>query len=211
MLVAGAVFFVCSILIFCFGVPKADYTYKLVLNVICAVLFLVLGGLCALYWYLSRDTFPNFFLYDRARKKNISTEKLKFAMVNERMTFLLAQLAESPEELWKSDLLLREEDSFGFRSVYKPLVAYKMLFDLGEHDTESGYWAIFESAPKENIASLCKALERAGEKKMTEAFLLILEKYPGDNYKVKEFLRKNLGYIRSKMVSYVKKYIELFY
>ena len=211
ILVAGVLFLICSILIFAIGVPNAEYAYKQVLSVICAILFLILAGLCGLYWHLSRDTFPNFFLYDRARKKNISPEKLKFAMVNDRMTFLLTQLADSPDVLWKSDLLLREEDSFGYKSVYKPLVAYKMLFDLGEHDTDSGYWETFRSSPRENLVALCKALERAGEKKMAEAFLLILDKYPGDNYKAKEFLRKNLGYIRSKMVSYVKKYIELFY
>ncbi|MBE6633878.1 MAG: hypothetical protein E7620_06000 [Ruminococcaceae bacterium] len=211
LLAVGVIFLVCAILVFAIAVPKANYTYKLVLNVICAILMLVVAGLCFLYWYLSRDTYPNFFLFDREKKRNIPVEKLKFSMVNDRMTFLLSQLAESEEELWKSDLLQREEDTFGYRSVYKPLVAYKVLFDLGEHTADSGCWKLFREAPRENLLALCKALEIAGEKKMADTFLLILDKYGDDNFKAKEFLRKNLGYIRSKMVSYVKKYIELFY
>ena len=46
---------------------------------------------------------------------------------------------------------------------------------------------------------------------MVEAFRLILERTDDDYAKVKEFLRKNLGYIRSRMVSYVVKHIEYFY
>ena len=211
LMVVGVVFLVAAIVIFAVAVPKADYAYKKVLSIVCGVLMLILAGLCGLYWYLSRDTYPNFFLFDREKKRNIAPERLKFATVSERMTFLISQLAESIEKLWQSDILLREEDTFGFRSVYKPLVAYKMLFDLGEHDVTDHYWAAFRGAPQENVEALCKALERAGEEKMAETFRLILRKYPDDNGKLKDFLRKNLGYIRSKMVVYVQKYVELFY
>ena len=46
---------------------------------------------------------------------------------------------------------------------------------------------------------------------MMQAFKMIIEREPKDNMKIKEFLRRNMGYIRSKMVSYVVKHIELFY
>ena len=211
LLILGGVFAVGAALILFFALPKADQDYKKILEIVCAVFMLMLTGLSILYWFLSRDTYPNYFLFDRKKKKNIPVEKLKFTMVSDRMTFLLGQIADSPEALWKSDVLLHESETYGYRSVYKPLVAYKMLFDLGEQGVETSYWTYFREAPECNINALCEALERVGEKKMVEAFKLIIERDPKDNMKVKEFLRRNMGYIRSKMVSYVVKHIELFY
>ncbi len=211
LLVVGVLFLIGAILIFAIAVPKADYAYKKILAIVCAVFMLMLTGLTVLYWFLSRDTYPNYFLFDRKKKKNIPVEKLKFTMVSDRMTFLLGQIADSPEALWKSDVLLHESETYGYRSVYKPLVAYKMLFDLGEQGVDTSYWTYFREAPECNINALCEALERVGEKKMVEAFKLIMERDPKNNMKIKEFLRRNMGYIRSKMVSYVVKHIELFY
>ena len=210
LLAAGCVFLIGAILLIALALPKAE-SYKLALGGICTVLMLVLAGLCVLYWFLSADTYPNYFLFDRKKKKNIPVEKLKFTMVSERMTFLVGQIADSPEQLWKGDVLLHESETYGYRSVYKPLVAYKMLFDLGEQGVETSYWSYFRQAPECNINALCEALERVGEKKMVEAFRMIMARNPDDNMKIKEFLRRNMGYIRSKMVSYVVKHIELFY
>lgn len=205
------VFFVGAILLFSIAVPRADAAYKRVLSLICAILMLLLSFLIGIYLWLSRDTYPNFFLYDRKKKKNIPVDKLKFSIISERMTFLCTRISDSPEQLWKGDVLLNENEKFGYRSVYKPLVAYKMLYDLGEQGPDSGYWNYLKTAPQENLNAIYEALERAGEKKMVEAFRMILERSGDDYAKVKEFLRKNLGYIRSRMVSYVVKHIEYFY
>ena len=129
---SGLIFLVGAILLFAIAIPNADAAYKSVMSAICAVLLLILTALCLLYLWLSRDSYPNFFLWDRKKKKNIPLEKLKFNRVSECMTFLMWQLADSPEELWKGEVLLHEDDKFGYRSVYKPLVAYKMLYELGE-------------------------------------------------------------------------------
>ena len=209
--VACVIFLVAAILLFAIAVPRADLPYKSILSVVCAILLLVLSGLSAWYVWLSRDNYPNFFLWDRRAKRNIPVEKLKFGKVSECMSFLICQLADTPEELWKGEVLLHEDDRFGYRSVYKPLVAYKMLYDLGEQGADSAYWGYLRSAPTANINAICEVLERAGEKKMVEAFRMILEKNPKDNTKIKEFLSRNLGYIRSRMVKYVVRHIELFY
>lgn len=206
-----AVFAVGAILLLAIAVPNASATYQRVLTIICAVLMLLLSILILIYQWLSRDTYPNFFLYDRKKKKNIPVEKLKFSVVSERMTFLCTRLAETPEELWKGDALLHGDEQFGYRSVYKPLVAYKMLYDLGEQGPDSGYWNFLKTAPQENLNAIYEALEKAGEKKLVEAFRLILSRTDDDYAKVKEFLRKNLPYIRSRMVSYTVRYIEYFY
>ena len=100
---------------------------------------------------------------------------------------------------------------FGYRSVYKPLAAYKMLYNLAELSEDSGYWKAFRAAPESNINAFCEALQRAGETQMVEAFRGLLDRNPTDNTKIKEFLCKNLRYLRNKMMVYIKKYIELFY
>ncbi len=206
-----AVFAVGAILLLAVAVPRATVGYQKVLSVICAILMLLLAILIGAYQWLSRDTYPNFFLYNRVKKKNIPVEKLKFSVVSERMTFLFTRISESPEQLWKGDVLLHEDDTFGYKSVYKPLVAYKMLYDLGEQGPDSGYWNYLKTAPQENLNAIYEALEVAGEKKMVEAFRLILERTDDDYARVKEFLRKNLPYLRGRMVNYVVKHIEYFY
>ena len=206
-----AVFAIGAILLLAIAVPRADLAYKRVLSVICAVLMLLISILIGAYLWLSRDTYPNFFLYDRKKRRNIPVDKLTFKTVNERMTFMLTGIADSPEQLWKGDVLLFENEKFGYKSVYKPLVAYKMLFDLGNQGPDSGYWNYLKTAPQENLNAMFDALTKAGEKKMVDALRLLLERTDDDYEKVKEFLRKNLGFIRSRMVYYVVKHIEFFY
>ena len=206
-----AVFAIGAILLLAIAVPRADLAYKRVLSVICAVLMLLISILIGAYLWLSRDTYPNFFLYDRKKRRNIPVVKLTFKTVNERMTFMLTGIADSPEQLWKGDVLLFENEKFGYKSVYKPLVAYKMLFDLGNQGPDSGYWNYLKTAPQENLNAMFDALTKAGEKKMVDALRLLLERTDDDYAKVKEFLRKNLGFIRSRMVYYVVKHIEFFY
>ena len=60
-----AVFAIGAILLLAIAVPRADLAYKRVLSVICAVLMLLISILIGAYLWLSRDTYPNFFLYDR--------------------------------------------------------------------------------------------------------------------------------------------------
>lgn len=209
---AGLVIFaVGAVLLLAIAVPHAKLAYQRVLSVICAILMLLLVALIAAYLLLTRDNYPNFFLTVKKTNKNIPVEKLTFSIVSERMSFFLTRIAESEEELWKGDVLLFEEERFGFKSVYKPLVAYKMLYTLGDQGPDSGYWNYLKTAPKENIDAICNALIRAGETRMVEAFRLLLDRTDDDYAKVKEFLRKNLGYIRSKMVAYTVKHIEYFY
>ena len=86
-----------------------------------------------------------------------------------------------------------------------------MLLELGSQGPDSGYWNYLKQAPQENLNAMFDALTRAGEKQLVEALRLLLERTDDDYAKVKEFLRKNLGYIRGKMLSYVVKHIEYFY
>ena len=211
LLVVGVICLVSAVLLFAIAAPRADQTYKRVFSIICGILLLVLAGLCALYCWFSKDVYQNYFLFDRKKGRNAPLDSLKFSTVSERLTFLLTELAEKPEQLWLSDVLLHEDDMFGYRSVYKPLAAYKMLYNLAELIEDSAYWKAFRAAPESNINAFCEALRRAKEDQMVDAFRGLLERYPDDNAKIKEFLCKNLRYLRTRMMAYIRKHIELFY
>ncbi|MBQ9761133.1 MAG: hypothetical protein IJW16_07270 [Clostridia bacterium] len=209
MLAALVVSVAAAIVLLAVAVPNSDATYKTVLSVICASLFFVLAALIVAYFLFSRDTEPNFFLFDRAKKRNISVDHLNFTIVNERMTFFLTLVCEKPEDLWQEGVL-EDNRKFGYRGVYKPLVAYKMLYDLGDKDN-TALWDIVKNATPETIASVCNALERGGETEMVKAFRYIYENFREDDKKMRDFVCGNLRYLRGKMLAYVKRHIELFY
>lgn len=209
LLIAGAVSFVGAILILCFAVPKADATYKRVLEVIISCLMILLSLLIFYYLWITRDAEPNFFLFDRAKKRNIPVENLNFTIVNERMSFFLTMVCESAEQLWQEDVL-ESDRKLGYRRVYRPLLAYKMLYDLADKDIAT-YWNLLFNAKQSTVDSLCSALEQGGEQEMVKAFRYIMENYRSNPEKIKDFVCGNMRYIRGRMLGYIKKNIEMFY
>lgn len=208
LIVAGAVCLIGAIILFVVAGNSAA-TYKKVLSVICGILMLILSGLIFLYWWLSRDNDPNFFLFDRKTRRNIPVEKLNSAIVNERMTFFLCNICENESQLWSEDVM-EQEKNFGYHGAYKPLVAYKMLYDLSEKEPDSNYWDYLKEASPITINSICQTLEKVGETQFVKAFRYYAET-EGQEEMLKEFLKKNSRYLRSKMLSYAKEHIEWFY
>ncbi|MBE6530260.1 MAG: hypothetical protein E7680_06670 [Ruminococcaceae bacterium] len=184
--------------------------YKKILHIIVGVLLLLLSMLIMLYWGISRKDDKNFFLYDGITERNLPPEQLTQQKVLERMTYFIDELADSPEMLWSGNVL-EWNSKFGHRGIFKPLVAYKMLYDLGLQDPNSSYWNYLANASDESLGIICASLERAGEKKIVRAFRLILESEPKPGPQMKEFLNKNTGYISSRMLNYVKMNIDCFY
>ncbi len=209
MAIVGVLTLIGSVLLFAIAVPNADAVYKTVFTVIIAVLMLVMSALIGLYLYITRDAEPNFFLFDRAKKKNIPVDSLTFAIVNERMNFFQTLVCNSPEQLWQSDIL-DNSVKMGYRKVYRPLLAYKMLYDLADKDIAT-YWDLLFKASPATIDSLCSALEQGGEKDMVKAFRYIMENYRDNPTKIKDFVVGNMRYIRGRMLGYIKRNIELFY
>lgn len=207
--VVGVLSLIGAILLFVLAVPRADAAYKRVLEILIAVLMLALAGLSAFYVYVTRDAEPNFFLFDRAKKRNIPVENLTFTIVNERMSFFLTMVCESVDQLWQEDVL-ESDRKLGFRRVYRPLLAYKMLYDLADKGIET-YWELLFEAKPATIQSLCSALEQGGEREMVKAFRYIMENYRENPEKIKDFVCGNMRYIRGRMLSYIKRNIELFY
>ena len=200
---------VIAIVLFAVTVPNATAGYKRVLGMIAGILFVLLALLIGYYFFLMRDTESNFFLFDRAKRRNIDVEQLNFAIVNERMNFFLVYINTKPAQLWQEGIL-DNNNVFGYRGVYRPLVAYKMLYDLTDLDQESN-WNLIFNASSETINSLCRALEQGGEREMTKAIRFLTDKPEREKEKIKDFVKSNARYIRGRMLNYVKKNIELFY
>ena len=209
LLILAVVSLIGSLLLLILAAPRANAEYKKVLIVIVASLMLLLSGLILYYLWIIRDAEPNFFLYDRERNRNIPVENLSFNMVNDRMTFYVSLVSDSPEDLWTGEALERER-TLGYQRIYRPLLAYKMLFDLADKDLAS-YWTLLLKAEPAVINSLCGALEQGGEQEMVKAFRFIMENYRDMPEKVKDFVCCNVKYIRGRMVAYIKKNIEFFY
>ena len=199
-----------AVLMFAVAIPAAQgVTYKVVIESVIAGLMIALALLAALYLLLTRDVEPNFFLFDRTKKRNIPVENLTFTTVNERMSFYLTMVCESAEQLWNEDVLERDR-MLGLRRVYRPLLAYKMLYDLADKDIAT-YWDLLIRAKAETVNSLCSALEQGGEREMVKAFRFIMDNYRDNPEKIKDFVCCNARYIRGRMLAYIKNNIEYFY
>ena len=213
----GVLALVGAVLLLFVAAPRANAEYKRVMDIVIGILFLLLFILCLAYILLTRDKDPNFFLFDRAKKKNIPVNKLSFTVVNERMNFLETMVCSSEEELWKKNIL--ENAELGYHNVYRPLLAYKMIYDLADRDLDT-YWFYLYNIPSPVLSALCRALEEGGDADFAKMLHSAVEKYrdcqdPGEKKareeKLREFVCKNMGYLRGKMMQYVKKNIDLFY
>ncbi len=201
-----------SIVLFAFLVPHAASTFFTVCFVILAVILLLLGVGIFYLLYNSRDTEPNFFLYDTKAAANIDIEDLTFERVNSRMSYFMSTLTTSQERLWSDNVLTVNPARFGVNEVYRPLSAYKMLLDLAEIDKPEG-WRLFLCASPATIEALTGALRTAGEDDMVSKL-----RYAYDNAAnrddiewIRDYVTKNTTYISHRMMGYVRKNIEWFY
>ena len=209
MLVIAFLSLVAAIIVF-ISAPSMVAPYQKVLLRIAGILLLVLMGLSLFYFYLSRESDPNFFLYDQTQHKNIPVEQLTFSALNDRMDFYLSLISDSDEELWQGGVLAKSDGSFGREDVYRPLVAYKMLYDLTERDDDV-QWGLFEFAEVTTIRLLTRALKQGGDADMAQA---IVELYKGEGEEgenLRDFIKGNQKYLRGRMLRYVKQHLDYFY
>ena len=92
--------------------------------------------------------------------------------------------------------------------------AYDLKETLKKYLADKGietYWELLFEAKPATIQSLCSALEQGGEREMVKAFRYIMENYRENPEKIKDFVCGNMRYLRGRMLSYIKRNIELFY
>ena len=209
LLVLCGLLVVAGILVFVFGAANSDGALKGVL-IAFGIALLALG--CALLFYattLGSAEQANFFLYDAKRKSNVPLEALSFEMVDRKMTYIMTKLVSSAAEVWTKNVFEDSEEIFGDDDAFKPLVAYKMLYDLSERANDE-IWALYLSAPVTIINSLVSALELNGDAELGKAFKFLYSNASGNAERTQKFLADNVKYVQNKMLKYVKANISRF-
>lgn len=201
-----------GIALLAFAVPDAASAFFSVVIAIIAILSMLLGGLIITFLFNARDNDVNFFLHDRKTGTNIRAESLTFERINSRMSYFMSRLSPTFADVWQGNVLTSEDTNFGHGDVYKPLVAYKMLYDLAELDRPE-VWDLFANAAPETVETLCDIFASRGENAMAQT---LMEAYTSaaetkDTAWARDFLMGNVNYFRRHMTDYVKKNIEWFY
>ncbi len=204
-----AVFAVLAVVLLVFGfIYEGEHLFTKIFMIICGVLSLALAGEIAyINWFSGKGEAPNYFLYDSATKKNVPLNKLNAAVVNKRMDRYLSSLATSEGRIWTDGVL--ENPSLDVDDAFKPLVAYKMFFNLALRDMELG-WKCFENASVATVEYLCSGLEMNGETEVADNIRKMKQIRPMQLKYIRDYLVSNASYLQTKMLMYVRENIEKF-
>ena len=205
--IVSGVALLAAILVLVLSLTVIQNTVTRVIMIITAVLFLALAGEVFYLFWIAGDSRANYFLYDSRQGRNISVQKLAFQTVNVRMNRFLSGYAPSEGKLWTDKIL--DNPYLEMDDAFKPLVAYKLLFDLAEHDSESG-WKCFELASYETVEFLCHALETSGDEEMAQNLRQMKAATPINLKYVRDYLVRNRQYLKEKMRRYVCDNIQQF-
>lgn len=207
--IACACFAVIAVVLFVFGIVyDGDHALTKILMFVVAVLSLALAGEIAyLAWFSDNGDVPNYFLYDSNTRKNVTVDKLTMPVVSKRMDRYFSNYAPSEGKLWTDRVL--ENPELDMDDAFKPLVAYKLLFDLADKDMEKG-WKCFELASFETVDFVCSALEMNGEDEVAGNIRKMKQVQPFQVRYIRDYLVSNRDYIQTKMMMYVRDNIDRF-
>ena len=195
-------------LLICGIAIEFTYTVTKVMMIIVAIVSLAFAAeLAFLVWFGGKGDKPNYFLYDASTKKNVSVDKLTLQVVNRRMDRYFSEFAPSEGKLWTDGIL--ENPELDMEDAFKPLVAYKLLFDLADRDVEKG-WRCFEVASPATVEFICCGLDMNGENEIAGNLLKMKAIVPFQVKYVRDYLVSNANYLQTKMLMYVRDNIEKF-
>ena len=212
LLIAGVVCLLIAVVIAVVTITGWSGTPGLinVLLMFAAVLFLALGGLVMYLAVITTTVTKHFFLYDKNTGKNIRPSELVFETVNKRMTYFMSRMASSERQAWSANIIGSNDERFGKDDVYRPLIAYKMIYDLTEHNSPE-YWSLFAKADVAIISSICDALSDNDDAQLG-ATLVFLREHHADNIdKISRFFMDNRAYMQQQMLRYVQAHVDSLY
>lgn len=202
-----AVLFVVLLLVGCLAVSYATAGFVKVLVIIISVLCLCIAAELGYMFIVAGETSPNYFLYDPKTQRNISVQKLNYAVINGRMNRFLSGYATSVGKLWTGRVL--EQPTLDMEDKFKPAVAYKLLHDLAEKDTEQA-WLCFEQASPETVEFLCNGLEMNNDFEVARNLRQMKSIQPMNVKYVRDYVVKNRNYLKNKLFRYIYDNIQLF-
>ncbi len=198
-----------GILVFVFGAGENEGFLK-VMFILFGIALLLLG--CSLLFFaltLVHDEKANYFLYSSKTKSNIALDKLDFDTVDKKMTHFMSKLVPNAARVWTENVLVGHEEIYDGNEAYKPLVAYKILYDMCERANES-VWNLYLICDSTIVDSIVEQLEQNGDDELGKAFKFLHSNSSGKYERCEKFLADNKKYIQNKMLKYVKTNIAKF-
>ncbi len=187
-------------------VYDGDHTFTKVLLFLVAVVSLAAAGEVAfILWFSKGGDEPNFFLFDRATKRNIAVENLSDKVINDRMMEFFSKYAASEGKLWTSGVL----EDCDMEEQYKPAVAYKLLYDLALINKDAG-WKCFDAATVSTVEFICSGLEQNADVDMAGYIRQFKNSQPLNMEQFKQFIISNKDYFGPKLCMYVRDNISKF-
>ena len=205
--IVSGVALVAAIVLFVLSLTVIQNIVTRVIMIVTSVLFLALAVEVFYLFWVAGDSRANYFLYDSRQGRTISVQKLSFQTINVRMNRFLSGYASSEGKLWTDHVL--DNPYLEMDDAFKPLVAYKLFFDLAEHDSEGG-WKCFELASYETVDFLCSALEMSGDDEMAQNLRQMKTATPINIKYIRDYLVRNRQYLKEKMRRYVCENIQSF-
>ena len=208
--IAGIVLAVVAIALFFVGALAIDFdtaAFVKIMVFVIAVLCLALAAELIYMYTIENESAPNYFLYNSKTKKNIPANKLNFQIINTRMNRYLSGYATSEGKLWTDKIF--DNPYLEVEEKFKPAIAYKLLYDLAEKDTELA-WKCFELASEETVEYLCSSLEMNYDMDMARALRHMKGAVPFNAKAVRDYLVKNRNYLKGKLCRYIYDNIQMF-
>ena len=207
-LIAAAFFAVLAIILLVVGIVyDGEHAFTKVLLIIVSLISLALAAELLYLVWISGSGHPNYFLYDSKIKKNISLQKLTFQMVDSRMNRFFAGYASSEGKIWTEGIL--DNPYLEMAEEFKPLVAYKLLFDIARADNEKA-WKCFEISSVSTVDFICRGLEQNGDAELAKNVKMMKMTQPFQLKYIRDYLVNNKGYIQSRMMRYIRENIDRF-
>ena len=202
--IAAAVLFVVLLII---GIVYSGGAFAKTMLILVSVFMLLFAFELGYLYLLSVNTVPNYFLFNSNLNRNLPVSNLTFQTVNVRMNRYLSRFAPSEGKLWTDKIL--DNPSIDMEEAFKPLVAYKLLYDLAERDVDAA-WRCFELASAQTVEFIAAGLEINGDDKFAKALRKMKSATPINLPAFKDLLIKNKRYLQGRMFKYAVQNINKF-
>ena len=200
LLVSCAFFAILAIVLFVFGIVYNKGPLAKILLFVASFFVLLLAAEIAYLYVLSRNVVPNYFLFNPVLNINMPVSKLTFELIDEKMNNYLSTFAPSEGKIWTEGIL--EKKASAIKNEFRPLIAYKLLFDMAENDTEAA-WKCFVLSTDMTVEFLATSLMQNGDGEMASAIRQLKRAKPINMKQTRDFLVGNKKYIKKKLTRYV--------
>ena len=119
----------------------------------------------------------------------------------------LSAYAKNEAVLWTDGIL--EKRASEIHPIFRPIVAYKLLFDIAENDSEAA-WKCFLVSSDMTVEYIAGGLAQNNDREFAAAILQLKRTKPVNMKQTRDFLVGNKKYIKKQMVRYVTNNIERF-